>query len=156
MLAVSWLLGAGALLAAATAFIAPRIRWLVAAVVPAVLVYFGTGAVGSYVDSFIVKPNELVREQPYITHNIAVHPAGVRPRPDRRSGPSPRKRRSKPPTRRTTRTTLQNIRLWDWRVLQDTLRQLQEIRTYYDFPDIDVDRYVIDGHLGRSCSRRAS
>ena len=37
--------------------------------------------------------------------------------------------------------TLENIRLWDWRALQDTLRQIQEIRTYYDFPDIDIDRY---------------
>src|ERR1700756_1680132 len=41
--------------------------------------------------------------------------------------------------------TLQNIRLWDWRALQDTLRQIQEIRTYYDFPDIDIDRYEING-----------
>ena len=41
--------------------------------------------------------------------------------------------------------TLQNIRLWDWHALQDTLRQIQEIRTYYDFPDIDIDRYQIDG-----------
>ena len=41
--------------------------------------------------------------------------------------------------------TLQNIRLWDWHALQDTLRQVQEIRTYYDFPDIDIDRYAIDG-----------
>ncbi len=41
--------------------------------------------------------------------------------------------------------TLQNIRLWDWHALQDTLRQVQEIRTYYDFPDIDIDRYRIDG-----------
>src|SRR5205085_1779129 len=43
--------------------------------------------------------------------------------------------------------TLQNIRLWDWRALQDTLRQIQEIRTYYDFPDIDIDRYEIDGSV---------
>ena len=41
--------------------------------------------------------------------------------------------------------TLRNIRLWDWRALQDTLRQIQEIRTYYDFPDIDIDRYVVNG-----------
>jgi uncharacterized membrane protein (UPF0182 family) len=41
--------------------------------------------------------------------------------------------------------TLQNIRLWDWHALQDTLRQQQEIRTYYDFPDIDIDRYNLDG-----------
>ena len=41
--------------------------------------------------------------------------------------------------------TLQNIRLWDWHALQDTLRQVQEIRTYYDFPDVDIDRYKING-----------
>ena len=45
------------------------------------------------------------------------------------------------------RATLDNIRLWDWRALQDTLRQIQEIRTYYDFPDIDIDRYEIDGSV---------
>src|SRR6185437_10922070 len=43
--------------------------------------------------------------------------------------------------------TLQNIRLWDWHALQDTLRQIQEIRTYYDFPDIDIDRYEINGSV---------
>jgi uncharacterized membrane protein (UPF0182 family) len=41
--------------------------------------------------------------------------------------------------------TLQNIRLWDVEALKDTLRQVQEIRTYYDFPDVDIDRYQIDG-----------
>ena len=34
------------------------------------VLYLGTGAIGAYVESFIVKPNQLVREQPYITHNI--------------------------------------------------------------------------------------
>jgi uncharacterized membrane protein (UPF0182 family) len=43
------------------------------------------------------------------------------------------------------RQTLDNIRLWDWKALQDTLKQIQEIRTYYDFPDVDVDRYRING-----------
>ena len=43
--------------------------------------------------------------------------------------------------------TLQNIRLWDWHALQDTLQQIQEIRTYYDFPDVDIDRYQIDGSM---------
>jgi hypothetical protein len=44
-------------------------------------------------------------------------------------------------------TTIQNIRLWDVHALQDTLRQIQEIRTYYDFPDIDIDRYEINGAM---------
>ena len=42
-------------------------------------------------------------------------------------------------------TTLENIRLWDVRALQDTLRQIKAIRTYYDFPDIDIDRYEVGG-----------
>ena len=42
--------------------------------------------------------------------------------------------------------TVENIRLWDWRPLLDTYAQLKEIRTYYRFFDVDVDRY----HLGDS------
>src|SRR6202041_3762340 len=52
---------------------------------------------------------------------------------------------AKPADPANNQATLQNIRLWDWHALQDTLRQIQEIRTYYDFPDIDIDRYEIDG-----------
>ena len=43
------------------------------------------------------------------------------------------------------RGTIDNIRLWDWQPLMDTYAQLQEIRTYYKFLDVDVDRYHIDG-----------
>jgi len=39
--------------------------------------------------------------------------------------------------------TLTNIRLWDWKPLQQTYRQLQEIRTYYEFGDVDVERYEL-------------
>ncbi|MDR1917263.1 MAG: UPF0182 family protein [Synergistaceae bacterium] len=41
--------------------------------------------------------------------------------------------------------TVENIRLWDYSPLLRTYKQLQEIRTYYDFADIDIDRYDIDG-----------
>lgn len=41
--------------------------------------------------------------------------------------------------------TINNIRLWDWRPLKQTYEQLQLFRTYYDFNDVDVDRYNIDG-----------
>ncbi|MGC8873808.1 MAG: UPF0182 family protein, partial [Chloroflexia bacterium] len=43
------------------------------------------------------------------------------------------------------RATLENIRLWDHRPLYDTYSQLQEIRLYYNFHDIDVERYLLDG-----------
>ncbi|MBN1896135.1 MAG: UPF0182 family protein [Candidatus Aenigmarchaeota archaeon] len=41
--------------------------------------------------------------------------------------------------------TVNNIRLWDWRPLTQTYDQLQLFRTYYEFNDVDVDRYQIDG-----------
>ncbi len=41
--------------------------------------------------------------------------------------------------------TIDNIRLWDWKPLLRTYRQLQLIRTYYEFNDVDIDRYEIDG-----------
>src|SRR6185295_10367852 len=44
-------------------------------------------------------------------------------------------------------STLENMRLWDWQALQDTLQAIQVIRPYYDFPDVDIDRYAIDGKL---------
>jgi uncharacterized protein len=43
------------------------------------------------------------------------------------------------------RGTIDNIRLWDWQPLMETYAQLQEIRTYYRFLDVGVDRYHLDG-----------
>src|SRR5450756_1721545 len=51
-----------------------------------------------------------------------------------------------PTTFRTaSKATIDNIRLWDWQPLMDAYVQLQEIRTYYKFHDVDVDRYWLDG-----------
>ena len=41
--------------------------------------------------------------------------------------------------------TINNIRLWDHRPYRDVLNQVQFIRLYYNFPDVDVDRYTFDG-----------
>ncbi|HEX6464222.1 MAG TPA: UPF0182 family protein [Vicinamibacterales bacterium] len=139
-------LAAGAAIAIVSAVTTPRARWLIGAIVPAAIVYIGGGIVSAYVDSFIVKPNELVREHPYIAHNIEFtrQAYGL----TRVTGhPFPAETTVEAADPANNQATLQNIRLWDWRVLQDTLRQLQEIRTYYDFPDIDIDRYQIDGSL---------
>src|SRR5262249_40683600 len=69
-LAVAGALVLGSAIAALNAVAAPRLVWLAAAIVPAAVCYVLTGGVGWYVNSFIVKPNELVRERPYIGHNI--------------------------------------------------------------------------------------
>jgi uncharacterized protein len=125
---------------------APRIRWLAAAIVPAALVYIVLGVIAWYVTSFVVKPNELVRETPYITHNIAMTQQAFALNRVARSA-FPADVGVEAVDAANNAETLQNIRLWDWRALQDTLRQIQEIRTYYDFPDIDIDRYEIDGSV---------
>ncbi|MCB0108244.1 MAG: UPF0182 family protein, partial [Caldilineaceae bacterium] len=43
--------------------------------------------------------------------------------------------------------TIRNVRLWDYRPLLQTYNQIQALRQYYEFTDIDVDRYMIDGDL---------
>jgi uncharacterized membrane protein (UPF0182 family) len=136
----------GAAIALFGAAFKPRGRWVLAAIVPAAVCYVAVGVVGWYVTSFLVKPNELVREQPYIANNIEM---------TRRAYGLDRFSQREFPAETTVgaadaannQPTLQNIRLWDVQALKDTLRQIQEIRTYYDFPSIDIDRYQIDGQL---------
>jgi uncharacterized membrane protein (UPF0182 family) len=144
MLIVCAALVLGAVIAAVNAARVPRGRWLIAAVVPAVVCYVALQGVAWYVSSFIVKPNELVREKPYIVYNTELtRQAYGLNRVAQREFPAETTVEAADPA--NNQATLQNIRLWDWRALQDTLRQIQEIRTYYDFPDIDIDRYEIDG-----------
>ncbi len=96
--------------------------------------------------SFIVKPNQLVRERPFIAHNIEMtRRAYALDRIEPHPFPAESGIEALDPL--NNQTTLENIRLWDWRALQDTLRQIQEIRTYYDFPDIDIDRYQVGGSV---------
>src|ERR1700723_3149040 len=144
LVVVSAALVVGALIAFMNSVRVPRGRWLIAAILPGAVCYLAVQVVGWYVSSFIVKPNELVREKPYIVYNTdltrqAYGLNGV----SQREFPAEITVEAADPA--NNQATLQNIRLWDWRALQDTLRQIQEIRTYYDFPDIDIDRYDVDG-----------
>src|SRR5262249_36938449 len=91
-----------------------------------------------------VKPNELQLEKPYLQHNIALTQQAyhlqqivVKPFPTEQNLTFQKLQDNKP--------TIDNIRLWDWRPLMDTYGQLQEIRTYYKFHDVDIDRYWLDG-----------
>ncbi len=98
------------------------------------------------VQRLTVEPNEFVVEKPFIEHNIYFtryaygldhiteydYPgAGTITQADLAANAD----------------ILQNVRLWDYRPLLRTYGQLQEIRLYYTFNDIDVDRYMLDGHL---------
>ncbi|HEV8430565.1 MAG TPA: UPF0182 family protein [Pyrinomonadaceae bacterium] len=117
---------------------------LIALALPVATYVIGIVLVPTYIQSFVVKPNELDRETPYIGYNLewtrkafGLDQIELRDFEAENSVAAldlPNNRQS-----------LENIRLWDWRALQDTLRQIQAIRTYYDFPDVDVDRYSMSG-----------
>lgn len=146
MLVVCAALVLGAAIACINVVSVPRVRWLLLAVAPAAVCYLAVQILGWYVSSFIVKPNELARERPYIAYNIDfTRQAYGLNRLLRREFPA--ETTVEAADAANNQATLQNIRLWDWRALQDTLRQIQEIRTYYDFPDIDIDRYEINGNM---------
>ncbi len=95
---------------------------------------------------FVVKPNELALETPFLGHNIAFTRQGFGlQRVEERSYPAVTELTYD--EARANTDTLDNVRLWDWRPLHQTYKQMQEIRLYYEFYNIDVDRYVIDGRL---------
>jgi uncharacterized membrane protein (UPF0182 family) len=135
----------GAIISLVNAFTVRRFSLLVIALALPVAVYIlGVVLVPGYVQSFVVKPNELDRETPYIAHNLEWTRRGF--------GLEHIELRDFDAETsiaaldlQNNRASIDNIRLWDWRALQDTLRQIQAIRTYYDFPDVDVDRYVVSG-----------
>ncbi len=144
LVSIALLIGAG--IAVAGAVRNAGGAWLAGAAVPAVICYALLSVVSWYVSGFIVKPNELVRERPYIANNIRLtRQAYGLDRFVSQEFPAETGLAAADPA--NNQPTLQNIRLWDWHALQDTLRQVQEIRTYYDFPDIDIDRYTINGNL---------
>ncbi len=109
----------------------------------AVAIIFG-GIFPAVVQRFQVQPNELARESPYIDYNIQfTRDAFALDQVTEQSFPA----EDTPSAQdiEQNETTINNIRLWDHRPLKDTYNQIQSIRLYYDFNDVDVDRYTIDG-----------
>jgi len=146
MLLTSIALALGAVIAIAGGMMRPRARWLGAAVAPAIAVWVIAGIAGWYVSTFVVKPNQLDRERPYIADNISMtRQAYGLDRFDQQEFPAETTVAAVDPEH--NQATLDNIRLWDVGALQDSLSQVQEIRTYYTFPGIDIDRYQINGSM---------
>ncbi|MBT5830905.1 MAG: UPF0182 family protein [Candidatus Latescibacteria bacterium] len=112
-------------------------------------------------EEFKVKPNEFEREEPYIQYGIdytrkaygldRVHVVDFPGNSDLTTQDI-----------ENNQLTIQSIPLWDRRPLMATYSQLQEIRSYYRFNSVDVDRYTIDGTYqqvmlaGREFTRDAS
>ena len=123
-----------------------RLRMGLGAVALYIVVTFLGGIYPSVVQKFIVDPNELDKESPQIAHNIrATLKAYGLDKVDERdlSGD----KALTPTDIERNATTIHSIRLWDHEPLLDALKQIQEIRTYYDFVSVDNDRYRLNGEL---------
>ncbi|MEA2519878.1 MAG: uncharacterized protein QOF49_1958, partial [Chloroflexota bacterium] len=98
------------------------------------------------IQQFTVVPNQFAQEQPYIANNIAMTRLAF----DLNDWTERAYRGDTPLTEAgiaADADTFANARLWDYRPLGDTLDQLQTVRRYYDFIDVDTDRYMINGEL---------
>ncbi len=120
------------------------LRLPIAAGIVVVGLVFLQAIVPGVFQSYWVKPDELKLESRYIARNIEFTRYGFAL--DRiTSARFPAAGKLTREVIARNQATIQNIRWWDPRPLTDTYRQLQELRLYYDFYDIDVDRYTVDG-----------
>ena len=118
------------------------VLWVAAAIVGG-LIYPAT------VQRFDVEPNELSKEREFITRNIEATRAayGLDRIEELPPEIAPSNNFVTAQEIEDNPETIRNIRLWDARPLLQTLNQIQTIRPLYDFLDVDIDRYVIDGEL---------
>lgn len=122
-------------------------RWIGYAAVGLVVMSFIAGyAYPEFVQQFTVSPNEIAYEVPFIEKNIQFTRDAF--------GLSKINIIEYPADDSLAREdiaenlgTINNLRLWDYRVLKDTFSQVQEIRMYYRFNDVDIDRYTVNGDL---------
>ena len=112
--------------------------WLAAALISSIY--------PAIVQKVVVSPSEITQESPYISREIqstrnAFALNGVQSAAYTGDAPLT------PQEVADDQATIQNLRLWDNQQLQDTYQQLQSIRTYYTFQDIELDRYPINGKV---------
>ena len=87
-----------------------------------------------------VEPNEITFEKPYIQNNIEFTRQGFNlVKSEERQFPAAD--RFDRQLVEDNKQIFNNIRLWDWRALGQVYQQFQELRLYYDFNDLDIDRY---------------
>lgn len=145
MLGALAVLAALAAVACAAQTMHPGLRLLAGAAAALLVVWIvGLGMYPAFLQRLRVAPNELAAERPYLEANIRMTRAAYGlDRIQEKEFPADESLDARALAR--NEVTLKNIRLWDYRPLLRTFAQLQEIRTYYKFQDIDNDRYVVNG-----------
>lgn len=119
-----------------------KIIWMSAVIWIGVVLVLGTG-LPVLVQKIIVKPNELAKETPYIAYNIDYTREAYNLNKIKEVDFEVNDQLSAQDLKQHD-ATIQNIRIWDERPLLRTYRQIQAIRLYYDFNNVDVDRYPIN------------
>jgi len=97
------------------------------------------------VRAIYVRPNELQLERPYIARHIeaTLEAYGLAHASEQPFAAA----QTDAIDVEAHETLVDNIRLWDWRAFNDTITQIQALRPYYRFADVDIDRYTIDGKI---------
>jgi uncharacterized membrane protein (UPF0182 family) len=149
-LPVLYILAIVSLIAAALFLVNLLFRgWKIPAVALALMLLFWifAGKVApAAVQQFQVKPNEIAKESEYIAKNIeATRWAFGLADASRVSLAASSDLKAAEVI--ASGATIDNIRIWEPRPAKDTYSQIQEIRLYYSFNDVDVDRYILDGKL---------
>ena len=102
------------------------------------------GILPEIIQKAIVLPNESIKERPYLQNNIEATRLAYGL--DKiKVEEFPAKEALSVEEIEGNQETISNIRLWDWRPIKQTLKQIQAIRLYYDFNSVDMDRYYFDG-----------
>ena len=147
-----WLLIVLAAVAAVVAWANVRLRRLASSSRRLSLVFGGSilfaGIVPDAVRALLCQAERTATGEAVPPAQHRAHPGGLQPRPDH-GEPFPAEQDLTFQSLKEDSGTVDNIRLWDWQPLLDTYAQLQEIRTYYRFLDVDVDRYHLDGPISR-------
>ena len=131
----------------AIGFFRTRTKHIVAGIVVYAALYIvAVMALPSLFETFMVKPNELSLEMPYLNHYIAFTRQAYKLDGIQETA-YPALSDLTPDVIARNQDTIQNIRLWDSRPLLQTYQQTQAIRLYYQFYNVDVDRYRLpDGY----------
>jgi len=121
-------------------------KLLIGGIALILVISFGGNIVAAVVQSLYVQPNEFNLEEPYIKQNIK-HTLFAYGLTDVHTRDFPVTYDLDIDDLNRNRVTIENVRLWDWRPLLTTNKQIQLFRTYYEFLDVDIDRYKLDGKL---------
>ena len=146
-LKVYWLIGIGLIISAVSLLIYTvkgNMKRAIAGPLVLIGIFIIGNIAGGLVQRFIVEPDEVSKEEAYIEHHIEFT--------QRAYGLDKVEEKEFPVSQNLTKedlannkATINNIRINDYRPIAQAYNQLQAIRLYYTFNDVDIDRYYVDG-----------